>query len=280
MKIREAWRQAWQVYRAQWPEMMVLALVRLAMDLISAAPLLLMIANETRPFALLCLPLIVLLVLPLRQSAADALQRALNGEKNFAACLAWQRDYQQKLLRGIKQTLLMLLWAAPFLAVTSWAAWLYSAEGVQGETDAVTLMLKVSSLGGGDLLRGAAVAVGLYALTLLPLLCGLAFHSGTRHAWALGDRSILAGHRGGVMRLWLTELVVFVPFLLALLLLLAGYMPALVAAFKTFAFDTLPSPKRLALEAFAASLVLLLPLLPLRALVTAAYLRAWKDKQA
>ena len=79
MKFCAAVKATWHTYRTRFPEMLLTLLVQLVMRLMAFAPLLFLCAKETKPLALLCIPLYILIVLPARQNVAEAMRDALAG---------------------------------------------------------------------------------------------------------------------------------------------------------------------------------------------------------
>ena len=272
--ILSAMRQALRVYRAQLPAMLRFALLQTVTRLMALAPLLFLTERATRMLALLSLPLYLLIALPMRQNAALAMQEALGGGSIFSMLLVSTRDYGKKLWRGLKTTLLLMLWALPAICATAAGVYLYAAEGVQGKTDAATLLLAVAQLGGGDLMQGLKLLTLIYAATYLPLLAGLAFHCGARHAHALGDARALRGHRARMMGCFFASLVAYLPFMAVCGIAVGTYVPKVVElVMKTFSLDGVASPVPCLLTLGASVVLLLLPALPLRGMMLAACAR-------
>ena len=184
--LKNALRDAARVYRTNWKEGALAVLLQLLLRLMALAPLLFLCARETRFLALVCLPLYVLLVLPVRQLTAQCMQSALSGGPLLQ--VPTMQSYGRALAQGLKRTGLMLLWAAPWLCATGFAVRVYS-----GNVDVFTLLRTLMSLGGGSSIQGVKIVLLIYAATLVPVLAGCAFHSGTRHAEALGGRRMLKG---------------------------------------------------------------------------------------
>lgn len=249
-------------------------LFQLTLRLMVAAPLLALVTTEVPYLALLSIPLYVLIVPVARQNMADAMQTALAGGPLFSIGVASVEDYGHRLGQGLKRGALLLVWALPFLAATVLLVWAYS-----GQMDAFTLMRVVMNIGGGSFINGVKVVLVLYAATLLPILIGCAFHSGARHAAALGDKTLVKGHRLGVMLTWLGGCLVLAPFLAVLVYESTDYMTGLVNALGSFGSGNLVLP---ALDAKvyvigAAFVVLFLPGLAFKQLLTAAYVRGLKE---
>lgn len=272
MTIRAALKRAFSTYKAQLPDMLRYALLTLIIHGMPLAPALALLDRKLYPICMLCAVLFVALVLPMRLNTADRLQRALRGERIFDLSLVSCRDYGRKVMSGLIRTLLLLLWALPALAATVWAYRLYAGDGVHGQNDAVTLLLQVKNqFGGGDIIHGIVNLVLLYLALWLPLAIGCGFHSGARHAEALGQKKLLRGHRLGQLLAWVCAQLTLLPWLIAVCIPIIHYVPELTQAVKRFTFDTMASPVPTLLWIAGLTCVLLLPVLPLRDLIIAAY---------
>lgn len=282
MKITSAWRDAWKVYRAHPGDVLLTLFLQILLRLMAAAPLLLLSARETAAWALLCLPLYILIVLPARQNAAEAMQDALNGGRMFSLRLVSTEDYGRKVLRGVKQALLLMLWGLLWIAATALAVFIYAGKTIEGVTDVFTLLRTLMALGGGSSIQGAKIVVLIYLATLLPLMVGFAFHSGTRHAIALGDKSLVKGRRGGIMLVWLTGLVTVIPFAAVTAAVSMSFASALFQALANIGMESvaLPPVGQNIYVILAALVVLLLPLIPIKQLLPAAYVRGAKEGKA
>lgn len=263
-----------RVYFSHFREGVLCVLFQLTLRLMVAAPLLALVTTEVPYLALLSIPLYILIIPVARQNMAYAMQDALAGGPLFSMRLASTEGYGRKLGRGLKRGALLLLWALPFLVATALLVWAYS-----GQMDAFTLMRVVMNIGGGSFMNGVKVVLLIYAATLLPILIGCAFHSGARHAAALGDKGLMKGHRLNVMLTWLGGCLALVPFLAVLVYESADYLAALVNALGNIGSASLELP---ALDAKvyvigAAFVVLFLPGLAFKQLLTAAYVRGLKE---
>lgn len=76
-------------------------------------------------------------------------------------------------------------------------------------------------VGGGAFDQGIIRYVIIMVLMLLFPLFGLMFHSGTRHAYALGDRKLVKGHRWQIVGLWLSGLLFVLPMAVCIVALIA-----------------------------------------------------------
>lgn len=275
MKLTAALKATWHTYRTQFPSMMLTLLIQLILRVMALTPLLFLALEETKMLVLLCIPLYILIVLPARQNMAQCMQDALNGGSIFSVKMLSVRGYGRKVLRGIQQTLLMAAWGVAFIACTALAVFVYSAPPIEGVTDVFTLLRTLMTLGGGSSIKGAKVVMVIYAATLLPLMLGVAFHSGTRHAWALGGRKILRGHHLHVIGTWLIGCLALLPFMAAVATIGSGFLSAVANALGNLGKGSisLPSLHENLYALLAAAVVLLCPAIPFKQLLSAAYVR-------
>jgi len=280
MKIAHAVRKSATYFGHHLGQCMLTLLLQLVLRMMALAPILFAFAKETRLLALLCLPLYVLIVFPARANAAIAMQRALAGENLFGMQLVSVENYWGKVLQGVKQALLLCLWGAAWLAATALALVVYSGKTIEGVTDVFTILRTLMALGGGSSIQGAKIVILIYLATLLPLFVGFAFHCGARHARALGNRKLVRGHRLGVMGSWLVSLVTLVPFGAVAAwvgLELVGALSAALASIGTGSM-TLPSLGNKIYMLAGSFVLLLLPLIPLKELIPAAYVQGLKEQ--
>ena len=280
MTFSSVLRRALAAYRGHFRALMMTLLLELVLRLIALTPLLFLAAPQTRPLALICIPLYLLIVLPARQNVALALQDLLSGGSPFSLRLVSLEGYGHKLLRGLISVGKLLLWGAPLIVGVALARWAWSGGG---SFDGFTLLRTIRSFGGDDLFRGMAYLAAIYLATLIPLLIGCAFHSGDRHAVALGNPRLPKGRRGALIRYWFAGLIVFVPFLAVAAFPCASLIRALMGAinefFNTFEFTFPAVGPQLAMLGTAV-VILLLPAIPLRALMPATCLRDAADRAA
>lgn len=277
MKMSKILSKTAQVFFEKSGQGIVCVLVQLALRLMVAAPLLFLVTTEVPYLALLSIPLYLLIIPVARQNMAEAMQDAIGGGELLSAKLISTENYGRKFLRGLKQAGLMLLWAALFIAATVVLLWAYA-----GRIDAFTLMRVVMDLGGGSFMNGIKLVLVIYAATVLPIVLGCAFHSGVRHAYALGDKKLIRGHRGGVMLVWLAGLVALIPFFAVVGWAGMDFVSSLVSALGNLGGGSiqLPSLGNKVYIIAAAAVVLLLPRLCFKQLMTAVYVRGLKDAQA
>ena len=278
MKVRQILLCAWRTYTAHFGALLQGFLLQAVVCLIALAPLLFLSVPQAAPLAWLCPVLFVLLVLPMRQNAAQALASLLDGAEYPLGQVVSFQDYGRKLLCSLRQGLWLVVWGLPCLAVTVGMSMAYN-----GLVDAFTLMRFFMDLGGGKFTQGLLVGFGIYALTVLLLLVGMAFLSWRRH----GDARQLPGSavRGHRLRLLVANLagaLTYVPFLVAVALIGRGYVSQLLAAISGLATGsvTLPPLTDNLYLVGIAFLVLLYPLLPLKALIPAAFAQALPSKKA
>ena len=271
--IRKAMHRAWTLYREKAGILLGAELLQTMLALIVLAPLIFLFVQELRPLCLLTVPLFVLIILPMRQNEARLLADLDAGKETGLWQIVSGYRYGQKLGRGVKTTLLMLAWGCAFLAATGVILYYYKAQGVEGSTDFLTVLRTITKLGGGKIDRGAVRAILIYLATLVPVLLGLAFHSGTRHAFTNnGGRRTLKGHRPAVIGMWFASLVTLVPFAAVTAFTSLNYVGKLKDALAQFNLSgkmSIPMPDGGAIVIAIAFVVLVLPLLPLKKLMTA-----------
>lgn len=270
MKTSEVLQRSLQLYRKNWGDLMQALLVELALRGACLAPLLFLAAPGLEMLAFACIPLYLLVALPARENYALALQQMLDGGRVLSPQLISVENYGRKLLRGLLGLGRMLLWALlPIAGVT--LAWMAYNDAV----DAFTLFRILSRLG-GDTTGGLKVYFCMVAVSLLLPVFGMALHSATRHAVAMGKRGLLEGRRMRIVLLWLAGLMFLIPFVLVLGMCLGDYALALVRQVKdllTTGMIFAPLGARLWIV-LAGAVVLLLPALPVKNMLPAVYLRA------
>ena len=267
MKISAAFKDAFRVYGGHFGRTLKFLLVEACMTLAAFTPLLFLTENGTLQYlALLAVPFYLLLVLWARVNAAAAMRDALGGGNLFSLVLAEPAGYGRKLAFGLKQVLKILVWSIPLIACC-----VIAKDQISGSTDGFTVMRSVKALGGGELMTGILYVALIFIATLVLLAIGCAFHCGDRHAFVRGDVKLVKGHRGKVMLSWLCSLVTVLPLIIAAVVNVFRYLPALqdlnAILLKT---KSLPSMKT-TIIIMAVGAVLTLPLLPLRSLIPAAY---------
>ena len=266
MKISEAFRRAWKVWREHPGATLRFLVVELCMTLAPLVFLLALTDSALRPLAAVSALAWILWIPAVRLNAASVMQDALAGGSLFSLKLADFSGYGKKLLFGLKQACCLLLWSAPLIA-----GLLIARHHISGDVDGFTLLRMIRSFGGGDVVTGV-LYLGLILLGLLLLLAvGCAFHSGDRHAFVLNNPGLLKKRRGGIMLCWLCALLAMLPLILAVAVILIRYFPVLMDL-NGLVYGTVKLPStRGTLIILAVGAVLTLPFLPLRSLITAAF---------
>ena len=273
MKVKNVWKDSFNLYKKNFGPLCLTLLVELVLRGIALCPVLFLAEKKLSPLALLAIPLYVLIVLPARQNYALALQDMMNGGSVFSTQLICMKDYGKKLLRGVKGMLCILLWS--LLTIGS-VALLYAAFMGYWGLDVITLMRICSSIG-GDVVKGMVMILSGIAATTLLILLGCAVHSGSRHAHAMGDKKLLKGNRLGLTALWFLGCVLLIPFLVVAAFTLGDFAVTVVSALKNMQMPALSLNAQQAAMLIAGAVVLLFPVLPLKNLLPAVYLRKVKE---
>ena len=273
MKVKNVWKDSLALYKKNFGPLCLTLLVELVLRGIALCPVLFLADEKLSPLALLAIPLYVLIALPARQNFALALQDMLDGGSVFSTQLICTKDYGKKLLRGVKGMLCMLLWS--LLTIGS-VALLYAAFMGHWGLDVITLMRICSSIG-GDVVTGMMMILSGIAATTLLILLGCAVHSGSRHAIAMGDKKLLKGHRLGLTALWFAGLMLLVPFAVVAVFTLGDFAVTVVSALKNMQMPSLSLSAQQAAMLLGGAVVLLFPVLPLKNILPAVYLRKVKE---
>ena len=281
MTVKQAAQQARSTYRGHLSELFDFLLLQVIVRLIPLTPCLFLLTSKLKYLALLCLPMFLLVVPFVREKSAQALQSALAGGSMNARELISPDGYWKSVWSGLKKGFLLVLWASPFIGMTIWGYRVIFGSAVVGQTDVFSVILAMSNLGGGDLFRGVLYAMLIYMATLIPFCFGLAFHSGDRHALALGDRRLVKGHRKSILLAWLRSLVPCIPFAAVSGVVLGQYMMSVAKALNQISGKglSIPMPTTSLLIVLAAFVVLLLPVIPLKSLYSAAMVRGIREEE-
>ena len=267
MKISAAFREAFRVYFGNLGVTLKFLVVELCMTLAALVPLLFVTADgPLKWLALLCVPFWLLLMPWARVNAAGGMQEALNGGSLFSMRLADPTAYGKKTAFGLKRCVMLLLWAAPLIACV-----VIARLQMSGETDGFTVLRTIKKFGGGDLMTGMLYLALILIASILLFAFGCAFHSGDRHAFVRENPKLLKGHHGKIVLAWLCALVSIVPMLAAAALLVLRYMPVLSDPSGFVAGKVDLPPTRTSLIIAGIGGLLTIPFLPLRSLITAAY---------
>ena len=271
MKMKPVLSESLRVYKKNFGPLCLALLVQLVLRAMALSPVLFLADKALKPFALLALPLYLLIVLPARQNYALALQDMLDGGSVFTPQLISTQDYWKKLWRGLKGTLCMLLWSAVTIAGVSW---LYAA--VMGMVDFITLMSIFKTIG-GSVADGIMIVAGAVAGSCLLIVLGCAVHSGSRHAVALGDKKLMKHNRLRLTAMWFLGCVLVLPFAAVAVYTLGDYALSLVRELKNLKLPAFTMTVKQMALLVGGALVLLFPVLPLKNLLPAVYLRKVKE---
>lgn len=271
MKISKAFKDAIKTCFGHFGAMLGFAVAELCLTLICLAPLLLLTDPSLQYGALLSGVLLLLLMPVIRVNAAGAMQAALAGESLLNRRIADPTAYREKLGCGLKRFLFLLAWSAPMIAC-GWIAY----TNFTGETDGFTVMRNIKSFGGGDLMTGVLYLGIIVIVALLLIALGCAFHSGARHAFVLGDEQRIKGHHGKLILTWLCALITVLPLLIAAGMAVARYLPVL-KDLNGLLYGTVNLPDtKTTLIILCVGGVLTVPLMPLRSMIIAAYVKGLK----
>ena len=275
MKISSAFAAAKNQYKQHFPSVAAFLVIELCMVLTTFCFALFLTGQGFMPWlSLLCVPAFLLLLVPARQNAADAMQDALGGGVLNSFRLVSTENYGKKFSRGLLRVLILLLWAAPLIAL-----FVIARVSMAGSTDGFTVMRAIMNFGGGKLVNGMVRLLLILLAALLIFLFGLGLNSGARHLQALGNNRLLCKKPWKNLLCWLlASLVTMIPLFIAIGVNVVRYLPVLkdLAAVMTGKQD-LPST-RLTLIIIGVGALLTMPLLPMRSLITAAFVRGVEEE--
>ena len=271
MKMKTVWKDSFALYKKNFGPLCLALLVELVLRGIALCPLLCLADAKLKPLALLAIPLYVLIVLPARQNYALALQDMMSGGSVFSLRLVSTADYGKKLWRGVKGMLCILLWS---LLTIVGVSVLYAA--LMGLVDFITLMRIFSAIG-GSVVDGILIVAAAVAGSCVLILLGCAVHSGSRHAVALGDKKLIKGSRLNLTGLWFLGLLLLVPFCAVAVFTLGDFAGTVVTALKNMQMPSLALNAQQAALLIGGAVLLLCPVLPLKNLLPAVYLRKVKE---
>ena len=261
MKISRAFKKALQTVAGQKGETLKFLAVESALTLMCLAPLLFLTERAPlRYLALLVLPMWLLVKVPARLNSAAAMQDSLAGGRVFSLRLADPGNYLRKIVYGLKRLGLLFLWSAPLTA-----ALVYAWDKYAGDTDGLTVMQMIYDFGGQDMKTGV-----IYLLLVFAAL-GLGFHSGDRHAWVLGGKRLLRGKRPKALLCRICSLVCLLPLVIAFVIAGMRYAPLLNDVSGVMSGDAVLPSTGPSLVILGIGGLLTLPLVPLRSMITAAF---------
>jgi len=271
MKMKPVLSDSLRLYKNNFGPLCLALLVQIVLRAIALSPMLFLADKALAPLAYLAIPLYILIALPARQNYAIALQDMMDGGSVFTLQLISTKDYWKKLWRGVKGMICMLLWSALTIAGVGL---LYAA--VRGLVDFITLMRIFSAIG-GNVMDGVMIVAGAVAASCLLIVLGCAVHSGSRHAIALGDKKLLRGNRLRLTALWFLGCVLVIPFAAIVVYALGDYALSLVRELKNLKLSAFTLSVKQAALLIGGAAVLLFPVLPLKNLLPAVYLRKVKE---
>ena len=271
MKMKPVLSDSLRLYKNNFGPLCLALLVQIVLRAIALSPMLFLADKALAPLAYLAIPLYLLIALPARQNYAIALQDMMDGGSVFTLQLISTKDYWKKLWRGVKGMICMLLWSALTIAGVGL---LYAA--VRGLVDFITLMRIFSAIG-GNVMDGVMIVAGAVAASCLLIVLGCAVHSGSRHAIALGDKKLLRGNRLRLTALWFLGCVLVIPFAAIVVYALGDYALSLVRELKNLKLPAFTLSVKQAALLIGGAAVLLFPVLPLKNLLPAVYLRKVKE---
>ncbi|MCI6377078.1 MAG: hypothetical protein MR842_04865 [Clostridiales bacterium] len=283
--------------------------VALLIRLVAFAPLACLFAFPTgSPFrwlALACPLLVIFVILPLRYSFAEALVQRQK-ECCFSLDMALNvHNYGEKLTESLMHAAHVLKWGLPLAALLGYGYYWYK------DVDALTLLKTVTAIGKGwmnawcaagnfffglfgsanrlvvpanTLMEGVYVVLAVVGLGVLVWLYGAVRNSSTRYVWVLATRNErpprtelrrrMRGRRFAQLGVALVNLVLWIPFLAVCAHVLKGLVSDVAGQMMTaIAQQSLPAfhLSSAALPLLAAFVLLYMPLLPIRRMLTAAF---------
>ena len=243
-------------------------LVLIAIRLIALCPLLTLLykGDSLLSYGWVLTPVLYLLwVLPLRFSMAEAMNDFLAGGRFCTGKLLSFNRYGRKLGLVVKHAVILLLWALPFIAALGYVGYTVFGSG----TDVFTLIRKIMQVGalvGGTTIEGVLLIAVALIVSALPLLYGICRLSSQRHLWAANvTGKVLRGGRWAQLGWGLVSLLLLLPFIGVLGYLAFDLVKVFISTFKV------PALTPVLWKVGLAALVLYLPLIPLRRLLTACF---------
>ena len=277
MKVSQAFGNAFRTVSGQKRETLKFLVTEAALTGMCLAPLLFL--TESGPLkylAALAAPLWLLVKIPARLNAAAAMQDSLGNGSVFSMRLADPSRWFSKVRHGVLRAVLLACWSVPLAAGLGYAYRFY--KGTDDISGPETLQM-VQDFGNGDVRLGIKYLLLILGGLILILMIGFAFHSGARHALALGRPRLVNGHRGKIALGWFCSVIVFMlPLWIALGIVISRFMPMLNDPRGIFTVIQTLHVRPLLLILGAGTL-LTLPLIPIRSLMIAAMVHQLKDRE-
>ncbi len=273
MSILQAFADARRTVSGQKKEALKFLAVELAVTAICLAPLLFLTeSGNLKYLAALAAPLWLLVKIPARLNAAAAMQDGLGEGKMFSLRLADPGNYGRKVGYALSRLGLLILWSLPLIA-----ALLYAWDKYSGETDGLTVLDMIYQFGGQDMKTGVFYLMLILAGLLLLAALGAGVHSGDRHAFVLDRKGLLKGNRFGVLVCRICSVILLLPLIIAVVIVIFRYLPLIDDISSVVAGDVPLPSTRTTLIILGIGAALTLPLLPMRSMVTAAYVNGLKE---
>ena len=278
IRLFRAFGHAFRVCFRHYGAAVKFLITELCLLLISISPLLFLADQKLWFLAFLAVPAWILVMLPSRVNAAAAMQEGLENGNVFNYRLADLSRYGKKLLCGLRRALFLLIWTLPLAAGLCYAYRLYVGTD---DMDAFTLLQSIQQFGGGDVVTGVHYVLLITVVLILIVIVGIAFHSGARHAWALGSCRKINGHHGKMVVGWFWwSIITMLPFIAALIITVVRYLPVLGDPNGLLAGSVKLPRTRTTIIILGAGGLLTLPWIPLRSLIIAAMVHQLKDQDA
>ena len=279
------------------------AIIALVLRLIALLPLaawfVFPAGSPWRWLALLCPLMLILLVLPLRFSFAQALVQQRR-ERHFSFDKAFGLgSYGEKLSEGLIQTLHLLAWSVPLIAMAvggyfsdAFSLLAGIVEIGEGATTVVNAVANffIGIFGGqpltttGGLMQGVYCLCALVGLGVLILLFGMMRNSSYRYIWVVASdeernprteaRRRLRGRRWRQLGVAMVNLALWLPALLVVALTLKDVVSELSQNISLMLMQRkllLPDAAKTLKPLLFAFFALYLPLLPIRRILTCAF---------
>ena len=277
ISLKTAFRDALRTAAAQPAALVKFLLTEACVIVICLTPLLLL--TEKMPLwipAALAAVCWFLLMNPARVNAAAAMQDSLGNGSVFSMRLADPSRWFSKVRHGVLRAAFLACWSVPLAAGLGYAYRFY--KGTDDISGPETLHM-VQDFGNGDVRLGIKYLLLILGGLILILMIGFAFHSGARHALALGRPRLVNGHRGKIALGWFCSVIVFMlPLWIALGIVISRFMPMLNDPRGIFTVIQTLHVRPLLLILGAGTL-LTLPLIPVRSLMIAAMVHQLKDRE-
>ena len=273
MKISQAFRTAYRTVSEQKTEALKFLTVEIALTGICLSPLLFLTEKGWLQYlAAFCAPLWLLVKIPARLNAAAAMQDSLGEGKLFSLRLADPGNYGRKIGYAFSRLGLLILWSLPLIG-----ALIFAWDKYSGDTDGLTVMNMIYEFGGQDMKTGVIRLLLILAGLLILAALGAGFHSGDRHAFVLEDKEVLKGKRLKVLLCRICSVGFLLPLIIAGVAAAMRYVPLLDNVSGVVSGDVAKPDTKVTLIILGIGGVLTLPLLPIRSMVTAAYVRGLRS---